>query len=252
MLDLKTSAAAASAEGSPQDPQSSAASPDHKSLSADAIGVLTQPVAPAWSPIVVAGVVRMIEFVLIVAIGLTIYAAYLVPIEGLQWRYVGAIFGIGLLAMLAFQTADIYQVQAFRGYEKQYFRLASAWSVVFLIVISFTFFAKIGDHYSRLWLGAFYAAGLVTLLAFRRTVFVLVRHWTRQGRLDRRTVVVGADARGEALIRSLAAQRDSDVRVLGVFDDRGGERTLAQVGEAKSSARSTTSCVSPGAPASTS
>jgi len=231
MLDLKTSAAAASAEGSPQDPQSSAASPDHKSLSADAIGVLTQPVAPAWSPIVVAGVVRMIEFVLIVAIGLTIYAAYLVPIEGLQWRYVGAIFGIGLLAMLAFQTADIYQVQAFRGYEKQYFRLASAWSVVFLIVISFTFFAKIGDHYSRLWLGAFYAAGLVTLLAFRRTVFVLVRHWTRQGRLDRRTVVVGADARGDSLIRSLAAQRDSDVRVLGVFDDRGEERTLAQVGE---------------------
>src|SRR6516165_7348150 len=95
----------------------------------------------------------------------------------------------GALDMLAFQAADIYQVQAFRGYEKQYFRLASAWSVVFLIVISFTFFAKIGDHYSRLWLGAFYAAGLVTLLAFRRTVFVLVRHWTRQGRLDRRTVV---------------------------------------------------------------
>src|SRR6202022_3576985 len=38
-------------------------------------------------------------------------------------------------------------------------------------------------------------------------------------------------ARGDALIRSLAAQRDSDVRVLGVFDDRGEERTLAQVGE---------------------
>jgi hypothetical protein len=30
------------------------------------------------------------------------------------------------LAMLAFQIADIYQVQAFRGHEKQYFRLASA------------------------------------------------------------------------------------------------------------------------------
>ena len=37
--------------------------------------------------------------------------------------------------MLAFQTADIYQVQAFRGHEKQYMRLASAWSVVFLLVI---------------------------------------------------------------------------------------------------------------------
>jgi hypothetical protein len=177
MLDLNTSAAATSAESSAKHRQSSA-SPDHKNVAADTIGALAQPVVPAWSPIVVAGVVRMIEFILIVAIGLTIYAAYLVPIEGLQWRYIGAIFGIGLLAMLAFQAADIYQVQAFRGYEKQYFRLAAAWSVVFLIVISFTFFAKIGDHYSRLWLGAFYAAGLVVLLAFRRTVFLLVRQWT--------------------------------------------------------------------------
>src|SRR5262249_14382372 len=153
-----SSAAAASAE-SRKDRQSSA-SPDRKNAAADKDEALAQPVVAAWSPIVVAGVVRMLEFFLIVVVGLTLYAAYLVPIEGLQWRYVGAIFGIGVLAMLAFQAADIYQVQAFRGYEKQYFRLASAWSVVFLIVISFTFFAKIGDHYSRLWLGAFYVAGV--------------------------------------------------------------------------------------------
>ena len=44
--------------------------------------------------------------------------------------------------MLAFQTADIYQVQAFRGHEKQYMRLASAWSVVFLIVIGASFLPR--------------------------------------------------------------------------------------------------------------
>ena len=60
---------------------------------------------------------------------------YVVPLDGFEWHYPVAIVGIGVLAMLAFQAADIYQVQAFRGYEKQYFRLASAWSVVFLIVI---------------------------------------------------------------------------------------------------------------------
>ena len=49
-----------------------------------------------------------------------------------------------VLALLAFQTADIYQVQAFRGHEKQYFRLASAWSVVFLVVIGVSFFAAVG------------------------------------------------------------------------------------------------------------
>jgi Undecaprenyl-phosphate glucose phosphotransferase len=176
--------------------------------------------------IVLAGIVRIIEFALVVSVGMAIYLAYVVPIEGFQWRYAGAVSGIAVLAMLAFQAADIYQVQAFRGYEKQYFRLASAWSVVFLLVIGITFFGKAGDQFSRVWVGSFYIAGLATLLAFRRIVFLLVRRWTREGRLDRRTVVVGADDCGQALIRSLAAQRDSDIRILGVFDDRAEDRVL--------------------------
>src|SRR5262249_47494627 len=136
---------------------------------------------------------------------------------------------IALLSMLAFQVADIYQVQAFRGYEKQYFRLASAWSVVFLIVIGMTFFAKIGDRFSRLWLGAFFGGGLLVLVGVRRALFLLVRHWTRQGRLDRRTVVVGADERGDALISAIASQPDCDVRIVGVFDDRADDRAAAPI-----------------------
>ena len=88
--------------------------------------------------------------------------------HGFAWYYFGAIFGISLLAMLAFQAADIYQVQAFRGHEKQYMRLASAWSVVFLIAICASFFAKVGDQFSRAWLGGFYVLGLFILIAFRR------------------------------------------------------------------------------------
>ena len=129
--------------------------------------------------------------------------------------------------MLAFQVADIYQVQAFRGHEKQYMRLASAWSVVFLIAIGISFFAKAGDQFSRAWLGAFYVLGLFALIAFRRGLFLLVRRWTQEGRLDRRTVVVGCDTNGETLIRSLRAQRDSDVRLIGAFDDRNDERSPA-------------------------
>jgi Undecaprenyl-phosphate glucose phosphotransferase len=93
-----------------------------------------------------------------------------------------------------------------------------------------SFFAKSGDQFSRAWLGSFYVLGLFALIAFRRVLFLLVRRWTREGRLDRRTVVVGADANGESLIRSLAAQRDSDVHVVGVFDDRGDERSAASCG----------------------
>jgi Undecaprenyl-phosphate glucose phosphotransferase len=184
-----------------------------------------KPYGAGYSPIVLAGLVRAMEVALVSAVGLSIYAAYVVPAHGFHWYYVGVTFGIALLALLAFQAADIYQVQAFRGHEKQYMRLASAWSVVFLIVICASFFAKVGDQFSRVWLGTFYVFGLFALIAFRRGLFLLVRTWTREGRLDRRTAVVGADGNGEALINALAMQRDSDVRVVGVFDDRGDDRS---------------------------
>jgi len=196
-------------------------------LSSAALEIAAQTAKSAYSPIVLAGIVRVIEAVLVAAVGLAVYLAYVVPVDGFAWYYAWAIAGIAVLAMLAFQAADIYQVQAFRGHEKQYMRLASAWSVVFLLAVSATFFAKAGDQFSRVWLAAFYVLGLFTLIGFRRILFLLVRRWTRQGRLDRRTVVVGADANGRSLIESLARQRDSDVRIIGVFDDRGDERGAA-------------------------
>ncbi len=180
---------------------------------------------PAYSPVVLAGIVRLIEVALVATNGLVVYLWYVEPTTGISWYYLADIGGIALLSMLAFQAADIYQVQAFRGHEKQYMRLASAWSVVFLLAVSVTFFAKANEQFSRVWLASFYVLGLFTLMAFRRGLFLLVRRWTRQGRLDRRTVIVGADANGESLIRSLAAQRDSDARVIGVFDDRSDDRS---------------------------
>ena len=196
-----------------------------RGLTPAALAVTAQGFKPAYSPIVVAGAVRAIELFLVAATGLVLYLWHVMPVIGFGRNYMFAILAISLLAMLAFQTADIYQIQAFRGHEKQYMRLASAWSVVFLIAIAASFFAKAGDQFSRLWLGSFYVVGLLTLLAFRRALFLVVRYWTRQGRLDRRTVLVGAGGTGEALINALAAQRDSDVRVIGVFDDRGDDRS---------------------------
>jgi Undecaprenyl-phosphate glucose phosphotransferase len=200
--------------------------PTQPLLSPAALLVAAQQFKPAYSPIVLAGTVRLIEFVIVAAVGFAVYFAYVVPGYGFARYYAAAILGIAIMSMLAFQAADIYQVQAFRGHEKQYMRLASAWSVVFLLGISVSFFAKAGDQFSRAWLATFYVLGLASLIAFRRGLFLLVRRWTRQGRLDRRTVIVGADTSGETLLQSLGAQRDSDVNVVGVFDDRSDSRSF--------------------------
>ena len=203
-----------------------------RALSPEAIA--DAPTMTPISPIVLAGFVRMAEFAMIVLVGVAVFAAYLPSGEGLISRYLAAILGIALLSMLAFQTADIYQVQAFRGHEKQYMRLASAWSVVFLIVIGASFFAKAGPMFSRVWLGAFYVSGLAALIISRKLLFLMVRKWTREGRLTRRTVIVGGGDSGARIIEELRRQKDSGVEIIGIFDDRGDDRSGSEcAGERK-------------------
>ena len=193
-------------------------------LSPEALAVAAKPSAAAISPIVLAGFVRMGEFALIMLVGMVVYCAYLNEYDSLIWRYLLATFVVASLSMLAFQIADIYQVQAFRGHEKQYMRLASAWSVVFLIVIGASFLAKAGEMFSRVWLSAFYFVGFATLIFSRRMVFLLVRKWTHEGRLNRRTVIVGGGEAGAHVIEELHRQKDTGVKIIGLFDDRGDER----------------------------
>lgn len=205
-----------------------------RTLTPEALEVAARPAPRPISPIVLAGFVRITEFALIVIVGMALYAIYLPAMPGLIWRYSAATLVIALLSTLAFQTADIYQVQAFRGYEKQYMRLASAWSVVFLIVIGASFFAKAGDMFSRVWLGTYYVVGLASLIVSRRTVFLLVRKWTQEGRLNRRTVIVGGGDAGAGVIEELRRQKDTGVDIIGLFDDRNDDRSSAEcAGERK-------------------
>jgi len=199
-------------------------------LSPAALAVAAANPPPAFSPIVLAGFVRMAEFAIVLVVGFSIYALYLLPSPGPHWHYAAATGAIAVLSILAFQAADIYQVQAFRGYEKQYMRLASAWSLVFLLVIGISFFTKFAEQFSRVWLGSFYVFGLIALIAFRRALFLLVQRWTRKGYLTRRTVIVGSGDAAAAVIGELKRQKNLGLQIIGLFDDRGDIRTGNECG----------------------
>lgn len=195
-------------------------------LSQAALAIANQKVRPAYSPIVIAGVVRMADFVLLSLVGIALYFGYVVPLSGFHWEYVAAIFGMTAVAVVCFQAVDIYEVQVFRGQIQQTTRMISSWAFVFLLFIGASFFAKRGGEVSRLWLSAFFFIGIAMLLAERMFLRVMVRDWGRQGRLDRRTIVVGSDQNGERLVEALKVQDDSDIDILGVFDDRNDNRAL--------------------------
>ena len=180
---------------------------------------------PATSPIVLAGVVRIGEFGLVAALGFLVHHLYVAPGLGYSLAYMVAIPSISALAIVAFQALDINQVGAFRQPVNQGFRLAGAWTAVFLLALAIVFFAKLDGVFSRVWLATWFGLGLAVLLVERGLLSIVVQHMTRTGRLDRRTVVVGGGEAGAALLRDLARQEDTDLRICGVFDDRTDARS---------------------------
>jgi Undecaprenyl-phosphate glucose phosphotransferase len=184
------------------------------------------PAAPKLlSPVVLAGCVRIGEFALIAGIGIATQRLQLAGIVPLSPRYLAAALGLAALAVCLLQAAGAYRMAAFRTLRGSALRLVGAWSLAFLLVATAMVFAKIADHYSRVWMASVFVAGLAALLTGR---FALARFITAQkqrGHFDRRTAIVGGGPVAEDLIRALDAESESGVRIVGVFDDRGDMRS---------------------------
>jgi len=196
-----------------------------RELSPLARAIAAEPVSQAISPVVLGGIVRVVELVLIAAIGGAVYLYTTFPVEGFEWRYVFADLAIAMAAVTTFQLFDVYSTQAFRTHVHQLSRLSIAWTLVFLIALALAFFIKFEDTFSRAWAGGWYGIGLIALFADRLILTSMVRRWARSGRLVRRVIIVGGGREGESLVRALEHEADSDLRICGVFDDRGGERS---------------------------
>jgi Undecaprenyl-phosphate glucose phosphotransferase len=202
-----------------------------RELGARARAIVAEPVADAMSPIVLIGIVRLIEFIGIAVIGAGCYAAlFYRNDQDFEWAYAGAIFLVSGAAVLTFQAFDTYHVAAFRSHVHQLSRLALAWSLVSLMALAISFFGKFDVMFSRLWAASWFCTGLLGLLAGRFALTALVRRFARTGQLIRRVVVVGGGREGEALVQALKAEADSDVRICGIFDDREGDRSPLVVG----------------------
>ncbi|NJL06990.1 MAG: undecaprenyl-phosphate glucose phosphotransferase [Methylacidiphilales bacterium] len=219
------------APSSPAAATSATKSPASARLTAVARRLAAEPIAPAISPIVLAGFVRLVEFTAIALLGTAIYLVYVVPNDGFAAYYPVAILTLSAAAVLAFQAVDIYHVQAFRSVASQFSRLSAAWTIVFLVAFAVAFFARLEDAFSRVWIATWYASGMMMLLALRIGLASLVRTWTQEGRLVRRTAIVGGGEAGENLIKSLEAQPDCDLAIVGVFDDRSDRRSPDRVGD---------------------
>jgi len=175
--------------------------------------------------IVVTGAVRIVEFLLVVTLGFAIYLAYVEHDgESAHIVYLGAVLIAATANMLILQALDLYRMPAFNRFVRSFTRIVMAWTVVMAGMMSLAFFVKVGADFSRVWIATWYASGLLALFGDRLALSFLARRWIKEGRLYRRAVIVGGGPEAEQLIKALEASADTDIRIVGIFDDRGPDR----------------------------
>ncbi|HVZ14556.1 MAG TPA: undecaprenyl-phosphate glucose phosphotransferase [Bauldia sp.] len=198
-------------------------------LNATARNVAASMRRPSMSPVLLAGLIRLLEFGVLFLVGAVAYVIYLDPVEGMDWWYLAPLAAGSLATVLAIQSVGGYSIATLRHGLPDFGRVFLAWTGVFVAFTVFAFLAKVGDAYSRVWVATWYISGVVALVAMRASTAALVRSWTASGALERRAVIVGGGQAAEELIHALDAQPDSDVHICGIFDDRKDDRSPATV-----------------------
>jgi Undecaprenyl-phosphate glucose phosphotransferase len=174
---------------------------------------------------VLAGSARAVEFCALIATGLLAHSAHVAGQYGLQTSYIFAIPAMALGMVLVLNAQGAYGLTALRSPVSNGLRITLSWIAVIVGAMAFAFLLRIETSFSRGWLGLWLVAGLAALALDRAMIGALTLWLTRRGSLDRYAVIVGGGPLAEALLKDLTRQDSPDLRILGLFDDRGDERS---------------------------
>ncbi len=177
------------------------------------------------SPVMVSGTLRLIELGLLVAAGVVLYALYVGVTAHLYWEYPVVILGGSIAAVLLLELIDAYQIPNLLRPFNMLSRILLVWAGTFALMALAGFFFKISSEFSRVWFSGWFVSGFVLLAFVRFLMARLVRRWARNGRMERRAVIVGGGKTAESLIRSIEQTPGNDIRICGIFDDRDDKRS---------------------------
>ncbi|PHP66880.1 undecaprenyl-phosphate glucose phosphotransferase [Zhengella mangrovi] len=196
-----------------------------RALNAMAKTVAAQYRDDSLSPNLIGGIVRLFEFYVMFLTGFAVFANYLgspflqVPL------YVAAIFVGSILTVVMFEFAEGYRISRLRRPFLRLDRTVLAYAGTFGLLALTSVFLKISADFSRVWFGTWAVTGFVGILVLRAVFARLIARWSRNGRMERRAVIVGGGKEAEKLIRSIERSPHNDVRICGIFDDRDDSRS---------------------------
>lgn len=182
-----------------------------------------------YSPTMLIGQLRVMDFCFLLAASLAV--PYLFTgiddygiIANLSIAVCAAACGVVLI-----QLVDGYLVPMLRAPLRSMPRVLGAWAVASALVALGLFLIGAPEFGFLKWFAYSFGAGAVYLLIERPLLAFGIRRWARNGIMERRAVIVGGGQPAKDLIRTLEQQADNDIRVCGIFDDRGDDRSPAMI-----------------------
>ena len=136
-----------------------------------------------------------------------------------------AVAVVSLAIGAGLHASGAYRLEALRAPLATLLRVASIWCGALLALMALVVLLQAEGRFSADFLWRWLVGGLVFLVAERALVGVWTRRMSRLGRFDRYAVIVGGGPMAEMLLETLSRQPLSDLRILGLFDDRGDERS---------------------------
>ncbi|TIM51659.1 MAG: undecaprenyl-phosphate glucose phosphotransferase, partial [Mesorhizobium sp.] len=88
-------------------------------------------------------------------------------------------------------VTDCYQIVSFMRPLANFGRLLMVWAGTFALMALTAFAMKMSQDYSRLVFGTWFVVGFMLIFGLRLLMSKLIRRWARDGRMERRAVIVG-------------------------------------------------------------
>jgi Undecaprenyl-phosphate glucose phosphotransferase len=179
--------------------------------------------AVAISPQVIAGIVKLLDFSIVLGASIGSLALYQIfPADfSADWEHYAYVGLMGaVLFVVGFQRSSGYDFKRLLQYRWQWQRAVIVWAGSLSILLLLGFIVKLSSLYSRGWALSWAVMVLGLLMVQRTTLHYLIRHWMHSGHLARHVAIVGAGSMAAELIAKLQNSGDENIVIAGVFDDR--------------------------------
>jgi Undecaprenyl-phosphate glucose phosphotransferase len=180
--------------------------------------------SPHISLHIISGSARAGEALLVIATGLLVASFSLAGSVSIG-LYLPLILATAASILMLQHVSGAYTLHALLFPTDQIMRVLIAWSSAVAVVCLFVLLHLEETDAVLGWLVEWSLVGTLASLLGRWLFALLCRYWNRSGRFNRRAVLVGGGKPAGDLIRALGQARNSDLTIVGIFDDRTDDRS---------------------------